>query len=815
MLRKIKQSFSGEHMFLSSRQIKRFRYLTLYAALVIPAMGVYHHILKPDSYDPLWLRFAVGGVCLSLFCFSYFQKKASRYLLSGIYIASLCILAWFVFITSVNEYRIEYALGMLVVFSGFFNIIKRALHLVVFGGFGTVANLVAGSITPVPQVSPYFIAVLFCTLAAAYIVNLFSMEKMERVIEKQKRLVNSIFEESTDSLLLYHLPECKMVMMNAVAKKLFQISENWSDQQAKELLSFLLTPDELDLLYVLPGSETHFLKKEIDLQSTAGKMNTGELVVNGISGFEEQFFLIRISDITERKERELAMRQHAEDLEKTKLELETQAERLNQTVRELETARVRAEAAAQAKSDFLANMSHELRTPLNGILGMSDLALEDDLNSEQTEYLKTIQSSGKELMKIVADILDFSSVEEGKMLLISEPFLLRESIGGVYETLLERIVQSGLSVLFWIDPVLPNQLIGDSKRVERILSILLENAIKFTHGGEVLLAARSDDNVRLRISISDTGIGIPEAKKRMIFDSFSQVDGSATRSFGGTGLGLSIAYSLIDRMGGMIWVESPVLDNGLWKRELTSIDTLTQNPGSAFFFEISLSLMPDAPVVTVRKPSFLEKIHLLFPVGLQRCVLNEILEPVFSGKLQKIESPKDLQRLLNEADLNKGECIIIHEAFLKNELLRKIVAENPAIPVMVWQNMQLFSYQDSNIVSSITHDVYSIVTFVEQQLQLPAVMQSPITSDENVQTSRGSPKLNETVAISHRIVLVEDNRRHQMLMVKMLKKLGYDVVVAENGVKAISIWQSDSIDLILMDIQMPEMDGYQATREIR
>lgn len=277
--------------------------------------------------------------------------------------------------------------------------------------------------------------------------------------------------------------------------------------------------------------------------------------------------------------------------------------------------------ADTAKSRFLANMSHELRTPLNGILGMSGLALEGDLNAEQSEYLKMIQSSGRDLMKIVTDILDFSSLEEGVVQLTSTPFLLRKSVENVYRVLEEKIVQSELSVLFWVDPAIPDQVIGDAGKVEKILLILLENAIKFTRSGDVLLqirhAATQNGKVRLRASISDTGIGIPEDKRRMIFDSFSQVDGSATRNFGGTGLGLSIAIRLIEGMAGIIWVESPVLDNGLWKNDLTSTANDPDFLGSAFFFEISLQVAQNVAEVLPPAAILPERVLLLFPPGLQ------------------------------------------------------------------------------------------------------------------------------------------------------------------------------------------------------
>ena len=267
-------------------------------------------------------------------------------------------------------------------------------------------------------------------------------------------------------------------------------------------------------------------------------------------------------DITERKVAEERMARDARDLQATHRELEDQAARLAQLVKELETAKRRAEDAAETKSAFLANMSHEIRTPLNAILGMTSLALQTRLSAEQQDYLTTVKSSSESLLAIVNDILDFSKIEARRLELDHAAVELRETVGDAAKALAIRAAEKGIELACDIGPDVPGEALGDAGRLRQVLLNVLGNAIKFTTEGEVVLRVTVEhadqSRIRLRFSVSDTGIGIPPEKQQQIFHAFTQADSSTTRRYGGTGLGLAIALRLVELMDGRMWVESEV-----------------------------------------------------------------------------------------------------------------------------------------------------------------------------------------------------------------------------------------------------------------
>ncbi|MEN6370454.1 MAG: response regulator [Armatimonadota bacterium] len=587
-----------------------------------------------------------------------------------------------------------------------------------------------------------------------------------------------LVECSPNGVLLFDKEGYCKTINKSGCKNLGWTEENIVGKKLSDVIPDVARPElDFTIEQVLEGKQPTL---EVDCHRSDGSRMSLHMQFNGITNFGEdiQQFVGIFIDITKHKKIE----------------------------EELQKAKETAESANRAKSEFLANMSHEIRTPMNGIIGMTELALDTSLAPEQREYLTAVKTSADSLLSLLNDILDFSKIEAGRLDIDSTEFDLREVVEGTATALAVRAHQKNLELLCDIPPDVPGFLVGDPNRLRQILVNLVGNAIKFTEYGEVVVRveteSQSDEETVLHLSVRDTGIGISRNKLKSIFGAFEQADSSTTRKYGGTGLGLAISSRLVQLMGGRIWVESAV------------------GKGSTFHFNVRLGIQKSRTAVMLKPAVALEGLSVLVVDDNEtnRRILQEMLANWQMRPVVADSGSKALEIMNAASDGGRPFALVLLDAQMPEMDGFAVAEEIKNNPKFTETTIMMLTSSDRCGDSRRCREIGIAAHLIKpiRQSDLMDRIVSVIGSSDIPESRTEEAKTGmEGYKHGRTILLVEDNPVNRKLALRILEKAGHSVTTAENGEEALAVLENSSFDIVLMDVQMPVMDGFKATAAIR
>ena len=651
------------------------------------------------------------------------------------------------------------------------------------------------------------IVVFCCVMLITFIVMSIVMSRSVKKPLRRSSILEKAVEQAVEGIAVANLDGT--IIFNNYA---WAVMHGYTGEELIGKNIFDLFGD-IDMTEQGSGSR-RFYSGETDHERKDGTLFPVMKTIHLIENAGGDFLGMMVRDISARKMTEEALKRAHDDLE---LRVEERTRELKIAMDEAEQASAQAkramdaaEKANKAKSEFLANMSHEIRTPLNGIIGMTEIAGQTDLDENQRNIFNLIDAEAVALLGIINDILDYSKIEAGMLEIEEIPFDLRTLLEDVAGVASVRASQKSLESILFLPPSVPTKIIGDPGRLRQILVNLTGNSIKFTHQGEIVVrveqVAESRNRVRLKFNVQDTGIGIPFDKQNMIFKSFTQVDGSTTRKYGGTGLGTTICKKLVELMGGNIGFSSE------------------EGKGTIFSFTLDFKIQTVRDAAPVEDHMDVSDLHVLVvdDIALNRDILTEYLKAWNCTSVEAENALSALNQLNQSVESSHMFDLLITDLQMAGmdgfELARTI------------RGMTYYSELPIIVLTSVGHlgdgkncreiGVNAYLTKPVKSGELRRVIESTMINlekenhDEKPALITRHTMVEETIGTT-RVLLVEDYPTNQKVTIRNLVNAGYDVVLAENGLEAVNAFKQKRFDVILMDMQMPVMDGYEAMGQIR